>query len=83
MVFEPDQTELDAIGLTADDCLLTRRPNGHLWIPVENSASVSTRLVPGMCISTVTSVVNTPRSADSTPIVPEAQCFIVNTKSPE
>ena len=54
-----------------------------MWIPIENSASVSTRLVLGTCIGTVSSVVNKPQSAESTPMVPEAQCFSVNTRSPE
>ena len=83
VVFEPDQMELDAIGRTADDCLLTRRPDGHLWIPIKNSASVCTQLVPGTCIGTISSVINTPESAESTPIVPESQCLSVNAKSPE
>ena len=47
------------------------------------TASISSRLVPGACIGTVSSVVDAPQSAESTPVVPEAQCFGVNAKSPE
>ena len=36
-----------------------------------------------MCISTISSVINTPQSAESTFIAPEAKCFSVNAKYPE
>ena len=81
-MFEPDKEELDMIGLAAVDCLLTKS-DGHLWIPVENCASVSSCLTPGMCIGSVTSVTETLDEATEMPPVPEAQCFGVDAKSPE
>ena len=83
LVFEPDREELDTIGLAAVDCLLTKKSDGHLWIPVENCACVSSHLTPGMCIGSVTSVTETLDEAAEMPPVPEAQCFGVDTKSPK
>ena len=50
-------------------------------IPIENCASKSSRLIPGMCIGTVSSVTNASQSAKSMPVIQEAHC--VNAKSPE
>ena len=83
LVFKPDRTELDAIGLTAADCLLTKRSDGHLWIPVENCSSVSSCLTPGVCIGSVTTVAETLNETAEIPPVPEVQCFGVNAKAPE
>ena len=85
LMFEPDKTALEAVGLAAADCLLAKRSDGQLWIPVENCASVSSRLMPGMCIGAVSTVSGTLTEAAETPLPPltESRCFGIDAKSPE
>ena len=53
-MFEPNQKVLLGEGLRIPDALLTQQPNGHIYIPVEISWAVSTRLEPGTCLGQVT-----------------------------
>ena len=80
--FEPDKVELRAAGLNTTNCLLTKMPNGHLWLPIENCSSVSSRLTPGVCIGMVSPVAETLRKDDEVPPVPDAACFGVTAQSP-
>ena len=54
LMFEPNQKVLLGEGLQIPDALLTQQPNGHVYIPVENSWAVSARLEPGTCLGQVT-----------------------------
>ena len=77
--FEP---ELRAAGLNATNCLLTKMPNGHLWIPIENCSSVSSRLTPGVCIGMASPLAETPCKNNELPTMPDAACFVVTAQSP-
>ena len=54
LMFEPNQEDFKKMGLHLPDVLLTQRLNGRLYIPVENSWTVSARLQPGECLGAVT-----------------------------
>lgn len=86
LVFEPNQASLKAVGLDATDSLLIRRPDGRVWVPVENCVAVSIRLEPGTCIGSVTCVSDVQKAPCDdvrVPEEPEAQCFGVKAESPE
>ena len=70
--------ELDAACLVATDCIFPKNSDSHLWIPVENCASVSSCVIPGTCIGIVTAMFD---EATEMPPVAEAQYLGVNVKA--
>ena len=83
LMSEPDKVELEAIGLAATNCLLMKRSDRRLWIPVENCESVASRLTPGTCIGSVSIVTEPPTEDIEPPSLSESQCFGISAKSPE
>ena len=71
LIFEPDQEALESFRLKAPEALLTLQPNGHLWVPVQNSSMIPTRLSQNIPLGCVTVLPHRSQSdIHSSPLLP-------------